>query len=273
MIELAVDDDVNTGLIGATGYVGGSLLSQFKFDELYSSSNITHICGKTFSLVVCSAAPAKKWIANREPEVDLQNIRGLIENLKTIACDRFVLISTVDVFKSSIGIDESSPVEENYLDPYGLNRRYLEKFVQNHFSNHLIVRLPGLVGPMLRKNVIFDFLNNNNLQAIDSRGIFQFYPMVNLWYDIQIALEARLSLVHLTAEPITVAEVSEQGFGKIFQQELVAPPATYDLRTQYADLFGGSGYYQYSKRESIQAIRAYSQSEVISLQLNTGRNG
>ena len=272
MIQCAINDNACNGLIGATGYVGGSLLRQFKFSHLYSSSNITEICEKNFSLVVCSAAPAKKWIANREPEIDLQNIRGLIKNLKTITCDRFVLISTVDVFKSPVGIDESSAVDENELQPYGLNRRYLEKFVQNHFSNHLIVRLSGLVGSGLRKNVIFDFLNNNNLQAVDSRGIFQFYPMVNFWYDIQIALQAGLSLVHLTAEPIAVAEVSEQCFGKIFQQELVAPPATYDLRTQYADLFGGSGYYQYSKRESIQAIRMYSQSESISLQLNTGKN-
>ena len=272
MINPKIIDNACTGLIGATGYVGSCLLGQFKFNQLYSSSNINDICGNNFSLVVCSAAPAKKWIANREPEIDLQNIRGLIKHLETITCDRFVLISTVDVFKSPIDIHESSPVDEDDLQPYGLNRRYLEKFVQNHFSNYLIVRLPGLVGPGLRKNVIFDFLNNNNLQAIDSRGVFQFYPMVNLWYDIQIGLQAGLPLIHLTAEPISVAEVSEQGFGKIFQQELITQPATYDLRTQYADLFGGSAYYQYSKRESIQAIRAYSQTESISLQLNTGEN-
>jgi len=261
MIKPKIIDNACTGLIGATGYVGGSLLRQVEFNHLYSSSNINEIRENDFSLVVCSAAPAKKWIANREPEVDLQNIKGLINHLESITCDHFVLISTVDVFKSPIGIDESSPVDEEDLQPYGLNRRYLEKFVQTHFSNHLIVRLPGLVGPGLRKNVIYDFLNNNNLQVIDSRGVFQFYPMVNLWYDIQIALQAGLSLVHLTAEPITVAEVSEQGFGKVFQQELVAPPATYDLRTQCADLFGGSSNYQYSKRESIQAIRSYAQTE------------
>jgi hypothetical protein len=33
------------------------------------------------------------------------------------------------------------------------------------------------------------------------------------------------------------------------------------MRTVHAGLFGGSGHYQYSARESLQAIRAYAQSE------------
>jgi hypothetical protein len=125
--------------------------------------------------------------------------------------------------------------------------------------------LPGLVGPGLRKNVIFDFLNNNNLDAIDSRGVFQFYPMVNLWYDIQTALQARLALVHLTAEPISVAEVARAGFGRAFEHSLPNPPARYDFQSKHAALFGGSGAYQYSKRETLQAIRAYAQSESVTL--------
>ena len=146
----------------------------------------------------------------------------------------------------------------------------LEKFVESHFLNHLIIRLPGLVGPGLRKNVIFDFLNDNNLHAIDSRGVFQFYPMVNLWYDIQTALDSSLKLVHLTAEPISVTDISAQGFGKLFKQTQVNSPAVYDMRTRYAQLFGSSGQYQYSRRETIQAVRAYAQSEPLTLKVATG---
>jgi len=218
-------------------------------------------------LVVCSAAPAQKWIANRDPVADLQNIDSLIAHLKTVTCNTFILISTVDVFKSPIGVDEDTPVDEDGLHAYGLHRRLLEKFVESQFPNHLIVRLPGLVGPGLRKNVIYDFLNENNLRAIDSRSVFQFYPMVNLWWDIQTALNAGLKLVHLTAEPISVADISVEGFGKIFEQALDNSPAAYDLRTQYANIFGSSGHYQYSQRETIQAVRAYAQSEPITLKV------
>jgi dTDP-4-dehydrorhamnose reductase len=252
---------LTNALIGYTGFVGSTILKQAPFEGLYRSTNIGEIGGKTFDTVVCAGAPAQKWIANREPEADLEKIEGLIAYLTSMTCKTFILISTVDVFKNPIGVDEDTPVDEEGLHAYGLHRRLLEKFVESHFPCHLIVRLPGLVGPGLRKNVIFDFLNDNNFHAIDSRGVFQFYPMVNLWYDIQTALNAGLKLVHLTAEPISVADISAQGFGKPFEQEQENSPATYDLRTLYADIFGASGQYQYSRRESIQATRAYAQSE------------
>lgn len=252
---------MSNALIGFSGFVGSTLRKHASFESLYRSTNIGEIEGKSFDTVVCAGAPAQKWIANREPEADREKIEGLIAHLKTIQCKTFILISTVDVFKNPLGVDEDTPVDEAGLHAYGLNRRLLEKFVESHFPRHLIARLPGLVGPGLRKNVIFDFMNDNNLHAIDSRGVFQFYPMVNLWYDIQIALDAGLKLVHLTAEPISVADISAQGFGKLFEQAQANSPAVYDLRTRYAQIFGTSGNYQYSRRETIQAVRAYAQSE------------
>lgn len=256
---------MKNALIGFSGFVGSTLLKQAKFDALYRSTNINEIEGKTFDIVVCAGAPAQKWMANREPVADQQKIEGLISHLKTIACKTFILISTVDVFKSPIGVDEDTLIDETNLHAYGLHRRLLEKFVENHFPNHLIVRLPGLVGPGLRKNIIFDFLNNNNRQAIESRGVFQFYPMVNLWYDLQTALEAGLHLVHLTAAPISVSDVSLQGFGIPFTQELAGNPGRYDMRTQHGAVFGIEGNYQYSVRETIQAVRTYAQSEPLTL--------
>ncbi|MFZ5523395.1 MAG: pyridine nucleotide transhydrogenase [Pseudomonadota bacterium] len=263
---------MSNALIGYSGFVGATLLKQSSFDCLYRSTNIGEIKGKNFDTAVCAGAPAQKWIANREPEVDRKKIDGLIVHLKSMTCKTFVLISTVDVFKNPLGVDEGTIVEESGLHAYGLHRRLLEKFVESHFPEHLIVRLPGLVGPGLRKNVIFDFLNDNNLHAIDSRGVFQFYPMVNLWYDIQTALDAGLKLVHLTAEPISVAEVSSQGFGKLFEQVQVNSPAVYDMRTRHAQIFGTSGYYQYSRRETIQAVRAFAQSEPRTLKEVQGKS-
>lgn len=252
---------MNNALIGYTGFVGSTLSKQVSFETLYRSTNIGEIAGQSFETVVCAGAPAQKWIANREPEADRKKIEGLIANLKSMTCKTFVLISTVDVFKSPLGVDEGTRIDESGLHAYGLHRRLLEKFVESHFTHSLIVRLPGLVGPGLRKNVIFDFLNDNNLSSIDSRGIFQFYPTVNLWYDIQTSLEARLKIVHLTAEPISVADVSADGFGKSFEQTQVNTPAVYDMRTRHAQICSTSGHYQYNRRETIQAIRAYSQSE------------
>ncbi|NOT15853.1 MAG: NAD(P)-dependent oxidoreductase [Methylotenera sp.] len=258
---------IQNALVGYTGFVGSTLLKQAGFGSLYRSTNIEQIAGKSFDMVVCAGAPAQKWIANCEPEADCKKIESLIDYLKSITCKTFVLISTVDVFKDPLDVDEGSVVDEFGLHAYGLHRRMLEKFVENNFSNYLIVRLPGLVGPGLRKNVIFDFLNDNNLHLVDSRGVFQFYPMPNLWFDIQTALKNGLKLVHLTAEPVSVAEISAQGFGRLFNQAQAGTSAKYDFRTKYAVIFGGAGNYQYSKRETIQAVRAYAQSEPLIIKI------
>lgn len=257
-------------LIGFSGFVGSMLLKQTTFESLYRSTNIADIEGHSFDTVICAGAPAQKWIANQNPEADRQKIAKLIAHLKTIQCKTFILISTVDVFKNPIGVDENTPVDESGLHAYGQHRRLLETFVESYFTNHLIVRLPGLVGPGLRKNIIFDLLNDNNLHTVDSRGIFQFYPMVNLWYDIQTALNAGLKLIHLTAEPISVATVAKKGFNKLFEHTLVNTPAKYDLRSCYAQLFAATGHYQYSAGETIQAIRAYAQSEPLTIKSEAG---
>jgi len=254
---------MNDALIGYTGFVGSTLLKQRKFEALYRSGNIGDIRAQQFDILVCAGAPAQKWIANRDPETDRHNICLLIDHLRTVKCNRMVLISTVDVFKDPVDVDESTAVDESGLHAYGMNRRFLEKFVQDHFPAPLIIRLPGLVGPGLRKNAIFDFVNENNLHTVDSRAIFQFYPMVNLWSDIYCALQSDLSLIHLTAEPISIADVSLHGFGKAFFQELSQTPANYNMRTRFASTFGASGSYQYGVRETLQAIRCYAQSETV----------
>lgn len=251
----------NVGVIGYTGFVGGTLCNQHVFTHFYRSTNIEEICQQKFDLVVCCGAPGKKWLANQQPEKDLQALKHLMSCLEKITCTHFVLISTIDVFKNPVSVNEASLIDESGLHAYGLHRRLLEKFVEQRFSRHLIVRLPGLVGPGLRKNIIFDFLNNNQLSAIHSESTFQFYPIVNLWYDIQIALQADLPLIHLTTEPLSVATLAKQGFGREFNQILPGTIVRYDIQSLHDKLLGGQQGYHYNKREVIQAVRAYAQSE------------
>lgn len=250
-------------LIGHSGFVGSTLLKQTGdlFDHCYRSTDIANIRGKDFDLIVCAGAPAQKWKANKEPEADLAAIQGLIGHLEQVTCRTMILISTVDVYPHPVGVDEASPIDTSSQQPYGKHRLVLEQFVARRFANHHIVRLPGLVGPGLRKNVIFDFRHGNNLHLIESRGVFQFYPMVNLWHDLQVVQQVGLRLVNLTAEAVRVADVAREAFGLDFRLEQSGTPGRYDLQSRHATLFGGQGRYQYSARESLLAIRAYAQSE------------
>ena len=205
---------MNTALIGSTGFVGNTLLSQKEFNYCYHSTNIQEIDGKEFDCVFCAAAPAKKWYANSHPNEDKKSIDSLIFHLKKIKTKFFILISTVDVFKNPINVNEKSPINLEELLPYGYNRRILEIFIANNFKKHLIVRLPGLVGKGLKKNIIYDFKNNNEIEKIESDNIFQFYPMKNLSKDIEIAIRNNISLIHLTAAPVSVNEVALYAFEK-----------------------------------------------------------
>ena len=171
-----------------------------------------------------------------------------------------MLISTVDVFGKPVSVDESNAVETEKLHPYGYNRWRLEQFVQKQFANALIVRLPGLVGPGLKKNIVFDFLNDNNVHNINAQDVFQFYPMVHLWNDISKCLEHGLNLVHLTAEPLNVARIAKEAFGLYFENTLPRPAIHYDFRSLHAGFWGKKDY-QYSAESSLAAIREYALTE------------
>ena len=252
---------MTSALIGATGFVGSSLLRQTAFDRLFHSRNIGELPTGQYDLVVCAGAPGQKWIANKDPAADRARLASLRDAIGKLRCDRFVLISTVDVFTKAAGVDEDSVPDRQNLTAYGAHRLDLEELVRNRFADAVIVRLPGLVGPGLRKNAIFDLHHNNNVGAIDSRGRFQFYPMIQLWSDLSIAMERNLKLVHLTAAPISVADIAKEAFGMDFGNVLTAPAAVYDFKTRHGEVFGGITNYQYSRRESMMSIRAYRQSE------------
>jgi nucleoside-diphosphate-sugar epimerase len=245
-----------SALIGHTGFVGGNLLRQHSFDACFNSSNIEAIAGRTFDLVVCSGAPAEKWKANREPERDRENIERLTRALAGVHAKKLVLISSVDVFINPVDVDEDSPTPMESLHAYGLNRRYLEEFVASRFDAH-VVRLAGLYGPGLKKNIIFDFLHDNDVHKIDSRGVFQFYSLDRLWSDLGIIMKEGLPVVHLPCEPVSVADVARAAFNIEFTNEVLASPARYDIRTKYGVLFGGQNPYIENRTRELAGIAEF----------------
>lgn len=251
---------MTSALIGHTGFVGSNLKRQHAFDDLFNSTDIEQIAGRSFDLVVCAGARAEKWKANADPGGDRSNIECLVSALEQANIGKLVLVSTVDVFLNPIDVDEDSPTPTAGLHAYGRNRRWLEQIATARFDS-LVMRLPGLYGPGLKKNVIFDLMNDNEVHKIDSRGVFQFYGVSRLWQDMKTALDAGLSIVHLPTEPVSVADVARAALGVEFTNEVAPSPARYDIRTQHAQLLGGAGYYVESKTRELENIAAFVQSE------------
>ena len=145
--------------IGYTGFVGSNLHQQIHFDEVYNSKNINEIANRSYDEVYCAGVRAQKWLANAQPQEDLELIKALIEHIKRAKIKRFVLISTIDVYPTPIEVDEDTIIDESKQSAYGRNRYYLEQWVMHNFKDYLIIRLPGLFGQNLKKNFIYDMIH------------------------------------------------------------------------------------------------------------------
>ncbi len=258
---------MTSALIGYTGFVGSNLDRQYDFTDKYNTSNISDIAGKSYDLVVSAATRADMWRINQEAEQDLAEVNGLIDHLKQVTAKKFVLISTVGVYKNFVGIDEDTPIEIDGLLPYGVNRYYLEQFCQDNFDA-LIVRLPGLFGPGLKKNVIYDLLHDNNVDRIHHAGSYQYYNLANIWRDINVALDNDLKLVNFATEPVRTDELAKVCFGIDFTNEPEGvKPASFDMRTKHAALYSSDSDYIYSKQQELGDIKAFVEHEKQPLQL------
>jgi nucleoside-diphosphate-sugar epimerase len=244
---------VADALIGSTGFIGGNLARQHRFDDCYSSTNIESIGGRHYQLIACAGAPGRKWLANREPQADRQSIDRLIHALERAEAEQVVLISTVDVYPVPVGVDEGSAIDNSRNEPYGQHRRLLEEFVQARFDA-TVLRLPALFGPGLKKNVVYDFLHGNRVELIHPASTFQFYDLGELWRDIARVREAGIALVNFATEPVSVREIARDVFGFQFENPGNPLEVHYDFRTRYAQQLGGRGHYLRDKAAVLEAM-------------------
>ncbi|KAI8999730.1 xylose isomerase-like protein [Hyaloraphidium curvatum] len=240
----------NSALFGSTGFVGTSLRRALRFDHAFRSTDAGAARGRRFSTVVCAALPAAKWLANKDPDADLANLRKLEAVLAGVECDRFVLISTIDVYNPADGRRDEDGLggaaDMPDLHPYGRHRALLERFVRDRFPDHLVLRLPALFGIHLKKNYVYDLLVGNNLPAINMNSAFQWYDVSRLSADMQRALELGLREANLFPEPVPTAElirlISDAGLlaGDVEPRDVGhgGPPLRYDCLTKHGQAFG-----------------------------------
>jgi len=238
---------MKTALIGYTGFVGATLDAALNPSHRYRSTNIDEIRGESFDHVICAGVQAMKWWANLHPAEDLAGIEKLLGALAEVKTDRFTLISSIDVYPIPRGVDETSEINKEGHHAYGLNRLHVEEWITDNFPNVAILRLPGLFGPGLKKNVIYDMIHENGLEKVHPDGTFQYYDTRRLAADIDSAWAAAIQLLNLSSEPISTSEIRDRFFaGKILGGTGPAP-ASYDMRSIHAGIRGGSDGYLYSK--------------------------
>ena len=240
----------NSALIGHTGFVGSNLDQQAEFQHKYNSSNFTEMRGQTYDTVVCAGVSAVKWKANKDPKADWAEIEALLNVLKTVQVKRFILISSIDVYAQTKDLDERFDCASVENHAYGRHRLKVEQFCREHFDNCYVVRLPGLFGQNLKKNVIYDLLNDNCLEMINPKSSIQYYDLKHLWDDIEAMHTQDITLANFFTEPVGTSEILERFFSEKQVGQAPAGEVHYDLKTIHAGLRGReSSAYLYSKAE------------------------
>jgi len=199
------------GIIGAKGMVGQNLVNLYSGDNNVFSitrENIETYKNFKFDLIFLAAADGRKYIANKEPYLDLISIMNLMNTVRYYDADKIVLISTIDVYNTVMNNGDENTKLAITFPSYGSNRLQLEFALRGLFKEKLLViRLQGLIAENLKKNLLFDIKNNRTLANFSNDTTFQFYPLNRLRKDIDVVLSMQIRLCNLSAEPISIKEL------------------------------------------------------------------
>jgi hypothetical protein len=202
-------------LVGNTGLIGNTLKDDLKFDYEFNSRNLEELLHLDIDpneddLFLC-CLPATKWLVNQDPSLDLENIFKILSVISKKSYRNIILYSTIDVY-----IDAPLESDESYVPKistlnYGNNRYIFEQLVASTVKhrNLVILRLPALFGKHIKKNIIFDLLNNNQIDKINYNSKYQWYNLEKLVEDTYycIGISNGFSITNLFSEPINTSDV------------------------------------------------------------------
>lgn len=231
-------------IIGNTGLVGKTICETIKFDHYFNTSNINtfNTIAKDGDELFLSCLPATKWLVNKNIIGDIQNIYNIINLISGITYSKVTLISTIDVYGDSpFESNERYPINISKLN-YG-NNRYLFELLVSEFvkTNDLkIFRLPALFNKHIKKNILFDLINQNNIESINSNSQFQWYNLNNLSKDIiEYSLKyPNETIFNLFTEPINTIDIINLFPNLINKVSFSDNKIIYNFTTQYHN----SGY-------------------------------
>lgn len=204
-------------LIGSTGLVGSTLKEAVKFDYEFNSKNLKDLlsldCNQSDLYLSC--LPATKWMVNKKPLEDFNNMVDILSILSTKQYNNIIIYSTIDIYQNQLdNVDETTTPPILSLN-YGSIRLLFEYLIKERLAyNKLsIIRLPALYGKYIKKNVIYDLLNDNNISSIPWNSKFQWYNLDKLVIDtdriVQKQQGAKVQTVNLFTEPIETSTIVE----------------------------------------------------------------
>lgn len=158
-------------IIGGNGFVGSAykrFCEKQHIDYLViSRENYLDHVGTKADVLINANGNSKKFLATEQPLVDFDaSVRSLRQSLIDFPCDKYVFLSSCDVYSDCSSYDlskEDVMINISQQSPYGFHKYLAELCVQHCHNDWLIFRMGGFVGENLKKNAIFDILWGDRL--------------------------------------------------------------------------------------------------------------
>ena len=104
----------------------------------------------------------------------------------------------------------------------------------------------------------FQNIGFNALCFTDSRGIFQYFNLNQLWSLIEKALANNLRILNVAVEPVSISELYSFVYdGKTFENKLDKPIPHFDFKTIHNNIFGGDNGYLLDKATCLKQIKDF----------------
>jgi hypothetical protein len=225
-------------IIGNTGLVGTTLCESINFDLKFNSTNLSDFPNivKDGAELYLTCLPATKWLVNKNVTGDFENLINILNVIKGKKYSKVILISTIDVYNNSpLKSNESNSPLIQSLN-YGSNRYLFEVLCKDFLmtDEFRIFRLPALFNKHIKKNILFDLINNNNVEQVNSNSTFQWYNLDKLWSDINLYSKEypEETLFNLFTEPILTSDIVKM-FPHHMDKVQNGPTIAYDYQTKF----------------------------------------
>ncbi len=169
-------------LAGYTGFVGSNIYARAsnRIDGIFNTQNIEKAYGLEPDVLIFAGLKPDRRLAERAPYQHLEMVLAAQETIKKINPYKLVLISSTEVYKNPVGVDEensvfavgSDKVDKKEVLPYNLNRYYFEEWARKNYPNALILRLATPYGLNFKHNRIKEFADERRMQEIDSAATY-----------------------------------------------------------------------------------------------------
>lgn len=153
-------------LIGGNGLVGSGFKRYFKKNKIpfknIKRNNKKNFFKKKCDLLIDCNGNGSKRFGIENPIKDFKaSVESVIENLYKIKFKKYLYISSCQVYQNlkfeKLTKEDAASLNSN-INSYGYNKLISENYIKMHSRKYLIIRLPYVIGPMLKRNPFYDLL-------------------------------------------------------------------------------------------------------------------